>query len=80
MAEHYGTAVVHVRVRSPRDKDTVKGAVGNLLAEEFRVYENYCFKEANYSALGYSKLLYSGYKRLLDKHLCMANDAGAYNS
>jgi transposase len=30
MAEHYGTAVIPTRVRAPKDKATVEGAVGNL--------------------------------------------------
>ena len=30
MAEHYGTAVVPTRVRAPRDKATVEGAVGHV--------------------------------------------------
>ena len=30
MAEHYGTAVIPARVRSPKDKATVEGAVGNV--------------------------------------------------
>jgi transposase len=30
MAEHYGTAVIPARVRKPRDKATVEGAVGNM--------------------------------------------------
>jgi transposase len=30
MAEHYGTAVIPARVRKPKDKPTVEGAVGNI--------------------------------------------------
>lgn len=30
MAEHYGTAIIPARVRSPKDKATVEGAVGNI--------------------------------------------------
>jgi transposase len=30
MAEHYGTAVIPTRVRAPKDKSTVEGAVGNI--------------------------------------------------
>jgi transposase len=30
MAEHYGTAIIPTRVRSPKDKATVEGAVGNI--------------------------------------------------
>jgi transposase len=30
MAEHYGTAVIPTRIRRPRDKATVEGAVGNI--------------------------------------------------
>jgi transposase len=30
MAEHYGTAIVPTRVRAPRDKATVEGAVGHV--------------------------------------------------
>jgi transposase len=30
MAEHYGTAVIPARVRSPKDKSTVEGAVGDI--------------------------------------------------
>jgi transposase len=30
MAEHYGTAVIPTRVRKPKDKPTVEGAVGNI--------------------------------------------------
>lgn len=30
MAEHYGTAIIPTRVRSPKDKATVEGAVGNV--------------------------------------------------
>ncbi len=30
MAEHYGTAILPTRVRSPKDKATVEGAVGNI--------------------------------------------------
>jgi hypothetical protein len=30
MAEHYGTAVIPTRVRKPRDKASVEGAVGNV--------------------------------------------------
>ena len=30
MAEHYGTAILPARVRSPKDKPTVEGAVGNI--------------------------------------------------
>jgi len=30
MAEHYGTAVIPARVRSPKDKATVEGVVGNV--------------------------------------------------
>ena len=29
LAEHYGTAIMPTRVRSPKDKATVEGAVGN---------------------------------------------------
>jgi transposase len=32
MAEHYGTAVIPARVRRPKDKATVEGAVGNVSA------------------------------------------------
>ncbi len=30
MAEHYGTAIIPARVRTPKDKATVEGAVGNI--------------------------------------------------
>lgn len=30
LAEHYGTAVIPARVRAPKDKPTVEGAVGNI--------------------------------------------------
>ena len=30
MAEHYGTAIIPARVRSPKDKATVEGVVGNI--------------------------------------------------
>jgi hypothetical protein len=30
LAEHYGTAIIPARVRTPKDKATVEGAVGNL--------------------------------------------------
>lgn len=30
MAEHYGTAIIPARVRTPRDKATVEGTVGNI--------------------------------------------------
>lgn len=30
MAEHYGTAILPARVRSPKDKATVEGSVGNI--------------------------------------------------
>jgi len=30
LAEHYGTAILPARVRTPRDKATVEGAVGNI--------------------------------------------------
>lgn len=30
LAEHYGTAILPARVRTPKDKATVEGAVGNL--------------------------------------------------
>ena len=30
MAEHYGTAIIPTRVRTPKDKATVEGAVGNI--------------------------------------------------
>ena len=30
MAEHYGTAILPARVRKPKDKSTVEGAVGNI--------------------------------------------------
>jgi transposase len=30
LAEHYGTAIIPTRVRSPKDKPTVEGAVGNI--------------------------------------------------
>jgi len=30
LAEHYGTAIMPTRVRSPKDKATVEGAVGNI--------------------------------------------------
>ena len=30
MAEHYGTAIIPARVRSPKDKATVEGTVGNI--------------------------------------------------
>jgi transposase len=32
MAEHYGTAIIPARVRSPKDKAAVEGAVGNISA------------------------------------------------
>jgi transposase len=32
MAEHYGTAIIPARVRSPKDKATVEGSVGNISA------------------------------------------------
>ena len=30
LAEHYGTAIIPARVRSPKDKATVEGTVGNI--------------------------------------------------
>jgi len=30
LAEHYGTAIIPARIRSPKDKPTVEGAVGNI--------------------------------------------------
>jgi transposase len=30
MSEHYGTAIIPTRVRSPKDKASVEGAVGNV--------------------------------------------------
>lgn len=32
LAEHYGTAIIPARVRTPKDKATVEGAVGNISA------------------------------------------------
>ena len=30
MAEHYGTAIIPARIRTPRDKANVEGSVGNI--------------------------------------------------
>ena len=30
MAEHYGTAIIPARVRSPKDKPNAEGSVGNI--------------------------------------------------
>ena len=31
MAEHYGTAIIPARVRTPKDKPNAEGTVGNIL-------------------------------------------------
>ena len=30
MAEHYGTAIIPARIRSPKDKPNAEGSVGNI--------------------------------------------------
>jgi len=43
MAEHYGTAVIPARVRSPKDKATVEGAVGNVSSNILAAIRNQKF-------------------------------------
>lgn len=43
MAEHYGTAVIPARVRTPKDKATVEGSVGNISSFILAVIRNQQF-------------------------------------
>ena len=36
MAEHYGTAIIPARVRSPKDKPNAEGSVGNIYLDSYR--------------------------------------------
>jgi len=50
MAEHYGTAIIPTRVRSPKDKATVEGAVGNIssfILAAIRNQQFFTLKELN---------------------------------
>ena len=50
MAEHYGTAIIPTRVRSPKDKPVVEGAVGNIssfILAAIRNQQFFTLKELN---------------------------------
>lgn len=50
MAEHYGTAIIPARVRSPKDKATVEGSVGNIssfILAAIRNQQFFTLKELN---------------------------------
>ena len=52
MAEHYGTAVIPARVRKPKDKPNVEGAVGNIstwITAALRKEQFFSLSELNHS-------------------------------